>query len=88
MVLIPLVGDLASRDAEALGRWLECADELRTWWQEADASDCPLSYNETGSMSFLCCAAGRAGFLAMADFAADKVVGAGRCDLWLSNADR
>ena len=86
MTIHSLVSEFASLDAQAFGRWLECADELRTIWQDADPTDCPLSYNETASMSFLCCAAGRAGFLAMADFAADKVVGAGRCDLWLSNS--
>lgn len=86
MTLIPLVGDFTSPDSQALGQWIKCTDELRTTWQEADPTDCPLSYNETASMSFLCCAAGKAGFLAMADFAAAKVIGSGRCDLWLSNS--
>lgn len=85
VTLIALTDHSGSPDAEPLAQWLSCADELRQIWQTADPNDCPFAYNETASMSFLCCAAGRAGWLAMADYAVDKTLGSGRCDLWLSN---
>lgn len=85
MTLTALKGDQTSKEYLAFSRWLACADQLRTIWQVADPIDCPFSYNETASMSFLCCAAGRANYLAIADYAVRKTKGAGRCDLWVSD---
>jgi hypothetical protein len=88
-----LSGDHRSREARLWAPWLRQLPRLRK--QVANAFDFdPLRYNETASVGLLATAAGRAGFLTLAEFVSDKRAPGrgrpyrnGRCDLWLGHAD-
>jgi hypothetical protein len=65
--------------------WVATAAKMRRGWIRSAPTDDPFAYNETASLSFLACAAGRAGFLALADYCTPKRHSSnGRCDFWLA----
>ena len=84
-MLTKIKGDERTAEYRVWSHWLKSAAELQGEWHLADPEDNPFAYNETASVSFLCCAAGRAGYVGLADYRVEKFLGYGRCDLWLSD---
>ena len=82
-MLRPIKGDRRSKEYSSWQRWLSAAAELQSDWHLTSPEDSPFAYNETASVSFLCCAAGRAGYVALTDYRVEKLLGQGRCDMWL-----
>ena len=85
--------DARSAEAKFCKRWLEAAAELREkMYADGEGFD-PLRYNETATVGLLATAAGRAGLLALPEFAESNRklpegrVRPGRCDLWLADED-
>jgi hypothetical protein len=69
-------------------KWMGSADQIVSAFAELD--DDPFGYNETASVSLLCSAAARCGYLALAEYATTKrgrdnkkKSAPGRCDLYL-----
>jgi hypothetical protein len=81
-----LKGEDGSAEDRAWSRWLGTAAKMRQDWCLTAPRDDPFAYNETASLSFLACAAGRAGMVALAEYCAPKQrTTRGRCDFWLSD---
>ena len=86
-------GDRRSREARLWAPWLRQLPRLRRQFANRFDFD-PLRYNETASVGLLATAAGRAGFLTLTEYVADKRAPGrgrpyrdGRCDLWLGHAE-
>ena len=69
-------------------KWMMAVEDLASDF--AKVSDDPFGYNETASVSLLCSAAARCGYLALAEYATTKrgrddkrERAAGRCDMYL-----
>src|SRR5690349_242338 len=80
-----LATDERTIEARLWPRWMKAADTLVSRFAHFD--DDPFSYNETASVSLLCSAATRCGYLAFAEYATTKrgrkdkrERGHGRCD--------
>jgi hypothetical protein len=85
-----LAGKRNSLEYRLWSPWMEAASELADRFIDLDPDDDPFAYNETASVSFLCTAAGQAGYIALAEYATTKKAmkdhrrsAPGRCDLWL-----
>lgn len=74
-------------------KWIRAADSLVSAFAEVDED--PFGYNETASVSLLCSAAARCGYLALAEYATTKrgredkrEKARGRCDLYVQAGGR
>lgn len=85
--------DERTMEARIWPKWMRAVDSLVVRFGDYD--DDPFGYNETASVSLLCSAAARCGYLALAEYATTKrgredkrQKARGRCDLYLLAEER